>query len=254
MWYVGGKLALQLHHISGKETLKRGRDMQAIGYARVSSQEQVDGTSLKGQEDQIRAYCAMKGIDLAGVLVDAAVSGGKPLADRPAGREVVNALMTGQSDSIIICKLDRGFRSASDCLINVEAWEKKNISLHILNLGGQTIDTSTPTGKFFITVMAGAAELERNLIKERCNEGRKARRAEGKRIGEIPYGWVLAGDGKTLEEAPKEQEALRLIHDMKRNGHTLQAIALELNRRGYSAKKGGAWSFGQVQSVLRRAA
>ncbi len=228
--------------------------MQAIGYARVSSQEQVDGTSLKNQEDQIRAYCAMKGIDLAGVLVDAAVSGGKPLADRPAGREVVTALMTGQADSIIICKLDRGFRSASDCQINVEAWEKKNISLHILNLGGQTIDTSTPTGKFFMTVTAGAAELERNLIRERCNDGRKARRAEGKRIGEIPYGWKLADDDKSLVEAPEEQEALRLVYDMRNNGHTLQAIATELNRRGYHAKKGGQWSYGQVQSVLRRAA
>ncbi|MGO9121170.1 MAG: recombinase family protein, partial [Desulfomonilaceae bacterium] len=72
--------------------------MKAIGYCRVSSQEQVDGTSLKSQEEQIRAYCTMKGIDLAGVLVDAAVSGGKPLADRPAGGKVVAALMTGQAD------------------------------------------------------------------------------------------------------------------------------------------------------------
>ena len=228
--------------------------MKAIGYCRVSSQEQVEGTSLKSQEDQIRAYCTMRGIDLAGVLVDAAVSGGKPLADRPAGREVVNALMNGQADSIIVCKLDRGFRSASDCLINVEAWEKKGVSLHILNLGGQTIDTSTPTGKFFVTIMAAAAELERNLIKERCNEGRKARQAEGKRVGEIPYGWKLADDGKSLVEAPEEQEALRLIHDMKRDGDTLRAIAAQLNRRGYTAKKGGEWTHGQVQSVLRRAA
>ena len=229
-------------------------DMIAIAYTRVSSQEQVDGTSLKSQEDQIRAYCAMKSIKLQAVLVDAAVSGVKPLADRPAGRELVNALMTGQADSIIVCKLDRGFRSASDCLINVELWEKKGISLHILNLGGQTIDTSTPTGKFFITVMAGAAELERNLIKERCNEGRKVRRAEGKRIGEIPYGWKLAEDGKSLIESPEEQKALDLVRGMKNDGYTLRDIAAELNRRGYSAKKGGKWTHGQVQSILRRVA
>jgi site-specific DNA recombinase len=229
-------------------------EMKAIGYTRVSSQEQVDGTSLKSQEDQIRAYCTMKGIELVTVLIDAAVSGGKPLADRPAGGELVNALMTGQADSIIVCKLDRGFRSASDCLINVELWEKKDISLHILNLGGQTIDTSTPTGKFFITVMAGAAELERNLIRERCNEGRKVRRAEGKRIGEIPYGWKLAEDGKSLIDAPEEQRALELIRSMKNDGYTLRDIASELNGRGCSAKKGGEWTHGQVQSILRRAA
>ena len=228
--------------------------MKAIGYARVSSQEQVDGTSLKSQEDQIRAYAAMRGIDLAGVLVDAAVSGGKPLADRPAGGKVVAALMSGEVDSIIVCKLDRGFRSASDCLFNVEAWEKKGVSLHILNLGGQTIDTSTPTGKFFITIMAGAAELERNLIRERCNEGRKARKAEGKRIGQVPFGWTLSTDGKTLSENCEEQEALSLIYSLKAKGCSLREIADELNRRQFKAKKGGAWTYGQVQSVLRRAA
>jgi site-specific DNA recombinase len=167
---------------------------------------------------------------------------------------VVAALMSGEADSIIVCKLDRGFRSASDCLFNVEAWEKKGVSLHILNLGGQTIDTSTPTGKFFITVMAGAAELERNLIRERCNEGRKARKAEGKRIGEIPFGWTLAADGKTLAENFEEQEALSLIYSLKAKGCSLREIADELNRRQFRAKKGGAWTYGQVQSVLRRAA
>ena len=228
--------------------------MKAIGYTRVSSQEQINGTSLDNQKAQIEAYATMRGIELVEVLIDAGVSGGKPLADRPAGRELVAALNCGQADSIIICKLDRGFRSASDCLINVEAWEKKGISLHILNLGGTTIDTSAPTGKFFITVMAGAAELERNLIKERCDEGRKVRKAEGKRIGEIPYGWKLADDGKALVEAPEEQEALELVHVMKAKGHTLREIAAELNRRGFKAKKGGLWTHGQVQSVLQRAA
>lgn len=228
--------------------------MKAVGYTRVSSQEQIQGTSLDNQRMQIKAYAAMKGIELVAILADAGVSGGKPLTDRPAGRELVEALNSGRADSIIITKLDRGFRSASDCLINVEVWEKTGVSLHILNLGGQTIDTSTPTGKFFITIMAGAAELERNLIKERCNEGRKARRSEGKRIGEVPYGWKLATDGKSLLEAPEEQEALELIRSMKANGHALRAIASELNRRRLVAKKGGLWTHGQVQSVLRRAA
>jgi DNA invertase Pin-like site-specific DNA recombinase len=102
--------------------------------------------------------------------------------------------------------------------------------------------------------MAGAAELERNLIRERCNEGRKIRRAEGRRIGEIPYGWQLVDDGKSLIESPEEQRALSLVHSMKNSGHTLRAIAAELNRRGYTAKKGGEWTHGQVQSILRRVA
>ncbi len=145
---------------------------------------------------------------------------------------------SGEVQAVIITKLDRGFRSASDCLNNVEAWERRTVSLHILNLGGTTIDTSTPTGKFFITVMAGAAELERNLIRERCNEGRKIRKAQGCRVGEIPFGFSLAADGKTLLKCGEEQEAITLALELRAQGYSASGIAAELNRRGIATKEG----------------
>jgi DNA invertase Pin-like site-specific DNA recombinase len=228
--------------------------MKAAGYCRVSSQEQVDGTSLKAQEGQIRAYAAMKGIEVLSVLVDAGISGGKPLALRPQGSRLTRMIQAGEVEAVIISKLDRGFRSASDCLFNVEAWEKQAISLHILNLGGTTIDTSTPTGKFFITVMAGAAELERNMIRERCNEGRKIRKAQGYRVGEIPFGFSLDADGKTLVKCGEEQEAITLAIELRSKGYSASGIAAELNRRGISTKKGSIWTHKQVIRLLKRAA
>jgi DNA invertase Pin-like site-specific DNA recombinase len=228
--------------------------MKAYGYIRVSSADQIKGTSLDEQKRQIEAYATLREIDLLGVIVDPAIKGEIPIHLRPQGRLLVEAINSGAIDTVIICKLDRAFRSASDCLTMVEQWEKKNISLHILNISGQTVDTSSPMGKFFITMMAGAAELEKNLIKERCSNGREARRAEGKVIGGLPYGYTLGVDGKTLIKDPTEQEALTLIRDLKGQGHSLREIASQLNTRGYTAKKGGTWTFGQVQSVLRRAA
>ncbi len=232
----------------------KGQPMKATGYCRVSSQEQVDGTSLKSQEDQIRAYARMKGIDLVAVLVDAGVSGGKPLAERPEGSKLTSMVEVGEVQAVVITKLDRGFRSASDCLNNVEAWERRKVSLHILNLGGTTIDTSTSAGKFFITVMAGAAELERNMIRERCNEGRKIRKAQGFRIGEVPFGFSLAPDGKALVECGKEQEAITLALDLRSKGYTASGIGAELNRRGIRSKKGSRWTHKQVIRLLKRAA
>jgi site-specific DNA recombinase len=229
--------------------------MLAVGYCRVSSQDQIDGTSLKSQEDQIRAYCTMKGIELAAVLVDAAVSGGKPLGLRPEGSKLHTMIKSGEVQAVIITKLDRGFRSASDCLNNVEAWEQKSIALHILNLGGQTIDTSTPTGKFFITVMAGAAELERNMIRERCNEGRKIRKAQGCRVGEIPFGYAVDNAdpaGKRLIEAEQEQYIIAQIQAMNRSGCSLRKIAVQLNTTGTPTKKGSQWTHKQVASILER--
>lgn len=228
--------------------------MKAVGYCRVSSQDQIDGTSLTAQENQIKAYAALKGFDLDGLFIDPGVSGSRPLATRPEGGKMVEALNKGEAQAIIITKLDRGFRSSSDCLVNVETWQEKGIALHILNLGGQTIDTSTPTGKFFITIMAGAAELERNLIRERCNDGRRARRAQGQRIGEIPFGYSLAADGKTLVESEEEQEAITLALKLRAEGHSAAGIARELNRRGIRTKKGKTWCHVQVTRLLKRAA
>jgi site-specific DNA recombinase len=228
--------------------------MKAAGYCRVSSQEQIEGTSLKAQEEQIRAYCTMKGLELAAVLVDAGVSGGKHLALRPAGGRLHELIESGEVQAVVITKLDRGFRSASDCLNNVEAWEKREVSLHILNLGGTTIDTSTPTGKFFITVMAGAAELERNMIRERCNEGRKIRKGQGCRVGEIPFGFDLDTDGKTLVSNGQEQEAIGRALELKAQAYSASAIAQELNRRGVCTKKGASWTHKQVIRLLKRAA
>lgn len=226
--------------------------IKVLGLCRVSSREQVDGTSLANQEREIRAYAAMKNMDLT-ILVDAGVSGGIPLAKRPEGSRAVAIIKNGEAKAVIITKLDRGFRSASDCLNTVENWEKKGVALHILNLGGQSIDTSTPTGKFFITVMAGAAELERNMINERCNEGRRARKLEGKRIGEIPFGYTL-GDNNRLVKDEREQRIIGICCDLKRQGRSLRQIAAELNTLGIPTKKNRTWDHVRVHQLLKRVA
>ena len=227
--------------------------MRALGYSRVSSVEQLNGTSLAEQQKMIQAFCDMRGIELVGIFSDAAISGGRALAERPDGGQMVKALNNGEADTVIICKLDRGFRSASDCLSNVEDWEKNNISLVILNMGGQTIDTSSAAGKFFITVMAGAAELEKNLIKERCNSGRAARKAEGRRIGGVPFGWSCDKEG-ILFENPAEQATFSEIMDLRAKGFKLQQIADELNRKGLTNRSGAAWNPANIHNLIKKAA
>src|SRR4029077_8799428 len=62
----------------------------AIGYIRVSSEEQADsGLGLEAQRQRIRAYCEMKGLSLVTIFEDAGVSGGKALATRPAGARLL---------------------------------------------------------------------------------------------------------------------------------------------------------------------
>jgi DNA invertase Pin-like site-specific DNA recombinase len=84
----------------------------AIGYVRVSSEEQADsGLGLEAQRQRIVAFCEMKGLRLIEVYEDAGVSGGKPLSSRPSGSRLLNAARRGKV--VVVAKLDRLFRSVS---------------------------------------------------------------------------------------------------------------------------------------------
>jgi site-specific DNA recombinase len=227
--------------------------MRIASYIRVSSQDQKkEGTSLMVQQKQIQAFCDMKGYSDVTVYEDGAVSGGKPMIERPSGSRMMADASNGKIDLILITKLDRGFRNVVDCLNTVGVLDNLGVNLILLDMGGNIVDISTPMGRFMLTTLASVAELERGMIRERCNSGRKDRKAEGKRIGEVPFGMDL-GPNNVLIPNQQEQEILSTINDLKSQGETLQSIATELNTRGYSTKKGKSWSTGTVWNCLKAA-
>ena len=101
----------------------------ALGYVRVSSEEQADsGLGLEAQRQRIAAYCAMKGLHLVEVFEDPGISGGKPLASRPAGSQLLAAANKTKA-FVIVAKLDRLFRSVADAANVIADIEKKGIRL-----------------------------------------------------------------------------------------------------------------------------
>jgi site-specific DNA recombinase len=153
-------------------------------------------------------------------------------------------------DLILITKLDRGFRNVVDAIKTIEALDKFKVSLVILDMGGNVVDLSTPLGRFMVVTLVNVAELEKSMIRDRCNSGRKDRKAEGKRIGEVPFGYDLGPDNLLIPNET-EQEILSTIHDLKSRGETLQSMASELNARGYKTKKGKSWTTGTVWNLMK---
>jgi DNA invertase Pin-like site-specific DNA recombinase len=101
----------------------------AISYIRVSSEEQADsGLGLEAQRQRITAYCAMKGLHLAEVFEDPAISAGKPLASRPAGSRLLAAAKKSKA-VVVVAKLDRLFRSVADAANVIADFDKKGIQL-----------------------------------------------------------------------------------------------------------------------------
>jgi len=221
-----------------------------IGYIRVSTGEQAEhGVSLDAQEARIRGYAAMAGIDLVGIIREEGVSASRTLATRPQGMQLVRAIAQGKATHIIALKLDRLFRDAVDALGQVRAWDKAGVALHLVDVGGQAIDTSTAMGRMFLTMMAGFAELERNLIAERTSAALQYKKAQGKAYGPTPYG--LDRVGTHLVENPTEQAQVDRMQAMHADGASFRAIASMMNSEGIETKRGGRWHARTVAYITR---
>ncbi len=231
--------------------MTRNIEQHAVIYIRVSTDEQAnEGVSMDAQEESLRAYCAMRGLVIVESVRDAGVSGGKVLASREGGRRVLDLVKSGEVSNVVAYKLDRLFRDAGDCLAVTGAWDNKGVSLHLVDLGGQAIDTSTAMGRFFLTVMAGAAEMERNVIRERTRAALAHMKSKGQRIGSIPFGSKLAADGVHLEINSDEQEIIEHIVALKAEGLSQQKIADRLNETQTPAR-GSRWHKTTVARVSR---
>jgi len=218
---------------------RQGNPRIVVAYVRVSTEEQAnEGVSLEAQEVRIRAYCQLRGLELVDVVVDAGVSAGKPLASREGGARVLDLVRRKQVGAVVALKLDRLFRNAADCLATVEAWDKASVSMHLVDVGGASFDTSSAMGRFFLTVMAGAAEMERNQIRERTSMAMQHKAARGELVGSVPYGYQLAEDGVHVVAVEGEQLVLQAARELRAAGLSLRAVSAELARRGHMSRAG----------------
>lgn len=222
---------------------------KAIAYIRVSTIEQAsEGVSLAAQEERIKAYCTIQGLELVKVIRDEGVSASKPLAERQGGQELLKATGKGNIRHIVAVKLDRLFRDAEDALHQTKAWDAKNIALHLVDMGGQSVNTATAMGRYFLTMMAAFAELERNLIAERTATALAHKKANKEVYSPTPLGYNR--EGNALVENEQELQAVRFIREQRKAGLSLREIASRLNEAGIPTKKGGKWYASTVKYIL----
>src|SRR5207249_4842995 len=116
----------------------------ALGYVRVSTDEQADrGLGLEAQRQRVRAYCEMKGLQLAEVFEDPGVSGGKVLGSRLAGNRLLAEARRSRS-VVVVARLDRLFRSVADAAQTIADFERRGIQLVAIAEG---FDTTNPYGR-----------------------------------------------------------------------------------------------------------
>ena len=235
-----------------KRKAKQTGLVRAIGYCRVSSDEQArSGLGLEAQRERIEAYARMRTLELVDVITDAGVSGGVPLAKRPGGARVVGLVKRGEVGAVVLVKLDRAFRNTRDCLSVVDEWDKRGVGLCVTDMGGNAVDTQSAAGRFMLTVLAGAAEMERKQAGERTKAALERVRARGKKTGgAVPYGFQADKNG-VLRVNAKEAATAREIQRLRTSGHSLRNIAAHLKSTGQKTKQGATWKPSQIQAAIK---
>lgn len=145
---------------------------QLVGYARTSTIEQVAGFEAQ------KRILAEAGVDR---IFEEQVSS---VGHREALKEALRYVRAG--DTLLVTKLDRLARSTAHLLEIVADLEAKEVALRILDFGGGTVDTKSPTGKLMLTMLGAMAEFERGMMLERQREGIAKAKAEGKYKGRKP--------------------------------------------------------------------
>jgi len=223
---------------------------RAICYVRVSTEEQArEGVSIAAQTERLRAYCHMAGLEIVDTIRDEGVSGAKPLASRDGGQRLIELLAKGQAQHVVALKLDRLFRDAEDALRQTRAWDKARIALHLVDMGGTTLNTASAMGRFFLSMLAAFAELERNLIAERTALALRHKKAHLEAYAPEPYGYKRVEE-RLIRDA-KEQGVLAQIFGLRQAGRSLRDIAATLNVLGIPTKRGARWYASTIHYLLR---
>jgi site-specific DNA recombinase len=221
---------------------------RVVGYVRGSTDEQLN--TLEAQENQIRAYCAYKNLELARIFTDKGESGSTSFYERPAACEMLAQMTDMGATGIVITKLDRGFRNALDCLFTLDNLASRGIGLHLLDI---QLEPDTPVGKLLVTMLAAIAEFENKRRSERQVAAFAVMKSKGQRCGTVPYGWTLSHVTETLSPDEEEQRILRqIVHWIETDKMAVSKIARLLNEAGAPTKQGGKkWFPATVASVYK---
>ncbi|NQF15974.1 recombinase family protein [Brevibacillus sp. HB1.3] len=227
--------------------MKETKVKKWVGYVRISSDGQMENTSISEQVRQIEAFCVSQGWQLAAIFKDEGVSGST--IERDGYQEMLHYIQQPEHEvgGIVVTKSDRIHRQLNHLLDLIEE-ELEPHGMAFISVT-ERMDTSTPQGKIFLQMLGGFAEFERATINERTRNGRIATARKNQYAGGgIPYGYRLWNGNIELDN--QQASTVKYIFQEYVEGTNPYRIAKLLNNAGIHTKTGKAWTVVQVQNIL----
>lgn len=195
---------------------------RVVAYVRISSQSQIDNTSIETQLDKIELHCKLHDIEIVKLFKEEGISAKN--TERPSYTEMIDFVTNKENriDGIIAYKGDRMHRSLKNLLIMIEDVLIPN-NINFVSVTEQ-FDTSTAQGMLMVQMMGSFSEFERKIINERTKSGRIAKGKNELYVGgRVPYGYTLI-DSDRLTLNYEEAEVIKEIFKLRTKGVSLSKI------------------------------
>ena len=196
--------------------------MRCAIYIRVSTEEQArEGFSIRAQKERLEMFAMSQDWN----IVDYYIDEGRSAKDtnREQLQRMLEDIEDKKIDVVLVYKLDRLTRSVMDLYKLLERFEEHGC---MFKSSTEVFDTTTPTGRLFITLVAAVAQWERENSAERVKFGMHQMIEEGKwHGGTVPYGYYYNKEERTLEINDEEATILKYIFSLYQQGKGDNTIA-----------------------------